>query len=158
MTLLSNSGNCKREQERRGLMNLKIKSFLAKNGERFSQLYESDDPWPLYYPTGSIVCSVRQSCTASTQKLYFEAVKRLLEWASKNKIDLEVRFHRHEFLQSHEIDRLARYLNTARRGESRKTISESKGNTYVSYAAEYLKWLANELISNAYLPEVRKQC
>ncbi len=50
-------------------MSLAIKSFIAKNGERFSQLYSSDDPWPLFYPTAFIVRSVRRSCTPSTQKV-----------------------------------------------------------------------------------------
>lgn len=136
-------------------MNLEIKSFIARNGERFSQLYKSDDPWPLFYPTAFVVRSVRQSCTPNTQKVYLDAIKRLLEWAAKNRIDLEFRFQRHEFLQPHEIDGMARYLNTARRGKPGETISESKGNTYVSYAAQYLKWLADELITDAYRPEVR---
>ena len=78
-------------------MSLAIKSFIAKNGERFSQLYSSDDPWPLFYPTAFIVRSVRQSCTPSTQKVYLDAIKRLLDWAANNKIDLEVHFQRHDF-------------------------------------------------------------
>lgn len=64
-------------------MSLEIKSFIAKNGERFSQLYSRDDPWPLFYPTAFIVRSVRQSCTASTQTVHLEAIKqsRLLDQA-----------------------------------------------------------------------------
>lgn len=136
-------------------MSLKIKSFIAKNGERFSQLYSNDDPWPLFYPTAFIVRSVRQSCTPSTQKVYLDAIKRLLEWAAKNKIDLEVHFQRHDFLRPHEIDSLARYINAARRGKQGDTISEGKGNTYVGYVAKYLNWLANEVITDPNRPEVQ---
>jgi integrase len=136
-------------------MSLEIKSFIAKNGERFSQLYSRDDPWPLFYPTAFTVRSIRQSCTASTQTVYLEAIKRLLEWAAKNTIDLEVCFQRHDFLRPHEIDSLARYINAARRGKQGDTISEGKGNTYVGYAAKYLSWLANEVITHPNRPEVQ---
>ena len=136
-------------------MSLEIKSFLAKNGERFSQLYASDDPWPLFYPTAFIVRSVRQSCTPGTQRVYLDAIKRLLEWEANDKIDLEVRFQRHDFLRPHEIDSLARHINAARRGKQGDTISEGKGNTYVGYAAKYLNWLANEVITDPNRPEVQ---
>ncbi|MYM39794.1 tyrosine-type recombinase/integrase [Duganella qianjiadongensis] len=136
-------------------MSFEIKSFIAKNGERFSQLYSSDDPWPLFYPTAFLVRSVRQSCTPSTQKVYLDAIKRLLEWAANNKIDLEVHFQRHVFLRPHEIDSLARHINAARRGKQGNTINEGKGNTYVGYVAKYLNWLANEVITDSNRPEVQ---
>lgn len=136
-------------------MSLEIKCFVAKNGERFSQLYSSDNPWPLFYPTAFIVRSVRQSCTPNTQKVYLEAIKRLLEWAAKHKIDLEVHFQRHDFLRPHEIDSLTRHINAARRGKQGDTISEGKGNTYVGYVAKYLNWLANDVITDPNRPEVQ---
>jgi integrase len=136
-------------------MSLRIKSFIAGNGERFSQLYSSQEPWPLFYPTAFISRSIRLSTTPNTQLVYLEAIKRLLEWINENNVDLETRFQRHEFLRPHEIDGLARHLNAARRAKPGHTISESKGNTYVSYAAQYLKWLADELITDANRPEVR---
>lgn len=136
-------------------MSFEIKSFIAKNGERFSQLYASDDPWPLFYPTAFIVRSIRQSCTPSTQRVYLDAIKRLLEWVANNKIDLEVHFQRHVFLQPHEIDSLARYINAARRGKQGYTIGEGKGNTYVGYVAKYLNWLANEVITDPNRPEAQ---
>lgn len=136
-------------------MSFEIKSFIAKNGERFSQLYSSEDPWPLFYPTAFVVRSVRQSCTPSTQKVYLDAIKRLLEWATKNNIDFEVHFQRHNFLRPQEIDSLARYINAARRGKQGDTISEGKGNTYIGYVAKYLNWLANDVITDPNRPEVQ---
>ena len=136
-------------------MSLKIRSLIAGDGERFSQLYLSQESWPLFYPTAFITRSIRLSTTHATQLVHLEAIKRALEWADQNNIDLEVRFQKHEFLQPHEIDSLTRSLNTARRGKPGKTIGESKGNTYVSYAARYLKWLAEELITDSYRSEVR---
>lgn len=137
-------------------MSLAIKSFIAKNGERFSQLYSRDDPWPLFYPTAFVVRSVRQSCTHSTQKVYLEAIKRLLEWSANNKFDLVVRFQRHDFLRPQELDSLARHINDARRGKQGDTISAGKGNTYVGYVAKYLNWLANEVITDPNRPEVQE--
>jgi integrase len=136
-------------------MSLKIKSFKAKNGERFSQLYSSAEPWPLFYPTAFIVRCIRLRTTHDTQKVYLEAIKRLCEWEAAKKIDLQVRFQRHEFLRPHEIDELARYLNAARRGKAGEAISASKGNTYVAYAGQYLHWLADEVITDTNSPEVR---
>jgi integrase len=136
-------------------MSFKIKSFIAQNGERFSQLYSGAEAFPLFYPTAFIARSVRLKTTHDTQKVYLEAIKRLCEWEAKNKFDLEVRFQRHEFLRPHEIDGLAQYLIAARRGKSGETISASKGNTYVAYAAQYLGWLANEVITDTNHPEVK---
>jgi integrase len=137
------------------VVRFKIKSFIAQNGERFSQLYSSAESFPLFYPTAFIVRSVRLRTTSDTQKVYLEAIKRLCEWEAEKKINLEVRFQRHEFLLPHEIDGLARYLNAARRGRSGETISTSKGNTYVAYAAQYLRWLANDVITDTNRPEVQ---
>lgn len=136
-------------------MSFKIKSFIAQNGERFSQLYSDEEVFPLFYPTAFIARSIRLKTTPETQKVYLEGIKRLSEWGLEKKIDLELRFQRHEFLLPHEIDGLARHLNSARRGKSGETISASKGNTYVAYAAQYLGWLANEVITDTNRPEVK---
>lgn len=137
-------------------MNWKVKSFKANNGERFSQLYSNVEPWPLFYPTAFILRSIRLKTTPNTQKDYLEAIKRLIEWEAQKKIDLEVRFQRHEFLLPHEIDDLARYLNTARSRKSGETISTGKGNTYVTYVGLYLQWLAEEVITDTHNREVRQ--
>jgi len=136
-------------------MSLKIKSYVARNGERFSQLYSSDEAFPLFYPTAFIARSIRPKTTPSTQLVYLDAIKRLCEWAVQKKIDLEIRFQRHEFLKPHEVDDLAHQLNASRRGKAGDTVSASKGNTYVTYAAEYLQWLADEVITDGNHPSVR---
>jgi integrase len=136
-------------------MNFKIKSFIAQNGERFSQLYSDEEAFPLFYPTAFIARSVRLKTTTETQKVYLEGIKRLCEWELENKINLECRFQRHKFLLPHEIDSLARHLNSARRGRPGETISAGKGNTYVAYVAQYLEWLAYEVITDTNHPEVK---
>ena len=70
--------------------------------------------------------------------------------------DFATAFQRREFLRPNQIDDLAKYLRSARRGKSGKTISSEKGNTYVSYVASYLKWLANEVITDCDTPEIRE--
>lgn len=137
-------------------MGLKIKSFIAKNGERFSQLYSTNEPFPLFYPTGFISRSIRLKTTHETQKDYLQAIKRLCEWEGQKKIDLTLRFQCHKFLQSQEIDELTQYLNAARRGKSGGTISTNKGNTYVSYITQYLQWLVDEVVTDTSSPEVRQ--
>lgn len=67
-------------------MSLKIKSFIAKSGERFCQLYSSSEPWPLFYPTAFILRTIRLKATHDTQKVYLEAIKRLCEWEAEKKL------------------------------------------------------------------------
>jgi len=144
-------------------MKFKIKSFVSLNGERFSLLWSSEAAFPLFYPTAFISRSKRLVTTHSTQLVYLDAIKRLLEWevqqshlwnADRN-IGFEARFQRLDFLRPHEIDHLARHLNAARRGKRGNTISAVKGNTYISYTARYLKWLADEVITDSNRPEIR---
>lgn len=93
------------------MANFQIRHFIsARGGQRFSQLYSSDEPWPLFYPTAFILRSIRLKTRPNTQKVYLEAIQRLCEWETKNNIDLEVRFQRCEFLRPHEIDGLVQYI------------------------------------------------
>lgn len=101
--------------------------------------------------------------THGTQLVYLDAIKRLLDWEGqrKDKWDaegkgsLEIRFQRRDFLRPHELDDLARYLSAARSGRPKETVSATKANTYISYAAQYLKWLADEVINDSNDPEIR---
>lgn len=144
-------------------MKFRIKSYLCSNGERFSLLWSSEEAFPLFYPTAFVSRSKRLVTTHSTQLVYLDAIKRLLEWEaqqrhrwdSEGKIGLEGRFQRHKFLQPHEIDDLARYLNAARRSKQGATIGAVKGNTFICYVAQYLKWIADEVITDSSRPEVR---
>ena len=136
-------------------MKFTVKSFIAGNGERFSQIYSDVEAFPLFYPTAFIARHVRLRTTSDTQKVYLEAIKRLCEWEVQNNINLAVRFQQQKFLLPHEIDGLVKHLNASRRGRAGQTISESKGNTYISYAAQYLTWLANDVITDANHFEVK---
>jgi integrase len=136
-------------------MPFRIKSFIASNGERFSQIYAIQEPgFPLFYPTAYLVRSLRLNATHETQKVHLEAIKRVCEWEAQNKIDLTVRFQHRKFLLPSEIDDLAGHLRAARTGKPGQTISVYKGNTFICYAADYLRWLANEVITDADNPAI----
>lgn len=130
-------------------MKYKIKHFITTDGERFSQLYDAvSGGFPLYYPTGYIARSVRSRCTHETQKVYLTAIKRVCEWDSQQKISVVTRFQCQEFLRQYEIDGLVRHLTASRRGGKGDVISITKANTYIAYAANYLRWLAEEVVTD----------
>ncbi len=136
-------------------MRYKIKSFIATNGERFSQLYdEAEAGFPEFYPTAFVSRSLRLKLTPATQKVYLEAIKRLYEWEAKNKVDIGQRLQKGDFFRAHEIDDLAKHLQRARRSIG-KNISTGKGNTYIRYTDEYLRWLADEVITDTNSPNIR---
>lgn len=129
-------------------MTFTIKHFTSSDGERFSQLYEKGgDGFPLYYPTAYIARSVRPSTTHATQLVYLEAIKRVCEWEKNREIVLATRFQRREFLKQPEIDCLVRRLTASRKSGHENVISRQKSNTYIVYAAKYLRWLAVESIT-----------
>ncbi len=127
----------------------KIKTFIAKNGERISQLYDTEKGgFPLYYPTAYIARSIRTNSTHETQKVHLEAIKRLYEWTIFQEIDLTKRFQQHSFLRLNEIDSLSNYLGAKRTGAKGQTISRSKHNIYINYSKNFLDWLAKEVITS----------
>jgi integrase len=137
-------------------MNYTMKTFIANNGERFSQLYETDEPGlPLFYPTAFIARSVRPSATHETQKVYLAVIKRICEWETTRNIDLAKCFHSRIFLSATQIDDLANYLRASKLGSQGSVISSPKYNTYVAYAAVYLRWLAQEVITDSNTRDIR---
>lgn len=117
------------------------------SGERVSQLYEQDDiGFPLFYPTAFVARTLRINTTHSTQKVYLAAIKRVLEWEHSQKTDLAFRLHCHNFLSASEVDNLAAYIRRNKSGNTNDIISPSKFNTYLGYAAEYIRWLSYEVI------------
>lgn len=138
-------------------MEYTIKTFITSSGERLSQLYKADEPdLPLFYPTAYIARAVRPSATHETQKVHLAAIRRVCEWESSRNIDLALSFHSRKFLTAAQVDDLANYLRASKLGGKGAVISSPKYNTYVTYTAGYLRWLAQELITDANTPEVRE--
>ncbi|WP_223542569.1 site-specific integrase [Pseudomonas sp. BF-RE-26] len=132
------------------------KTFIASDGERFSQIYEAEEPsFPLFYPTAFIARSIRTCTTHETQKVYLAAIKSVCEWESIRSIDLAMCFQSQKFLSAAQIDDIANYLRASKLGGKGSVISTPKYNTYVAYAATYLRWLAQEVITDANTHEVR---
>lgn len=137
-------------------MKYTIKTFIASNGERFSQLYEADEPgFPLFYPTAYILRSVRPSATHETQKVHLAVIKRICEWESSRNIDLAKNLQEVRFLSAVQIDDLANCLRASKLGGKGDVISSPKYNTYIAYAADYLRWLAQEVITDSNTPDIR---
>jgi integrase len=138
-------------------MNYTIKTFITGDGERFSQLYEADEPgFPLFYPTAFIARAIRSAATHETQKVYLAVIKRVCEWESSRSIDLAMHFHSRKFLSTAQIDDLANYLRARKQGGKREVIGSDKYNTYVAYAANYLRWLGQEVITDSNTPDVEE--
>jgi len=138
-------------------MGYTTKTFITSSGERLSQLYKANEPdLPLLYPTAFIARAVRPSATHETQKVYLAAIKRLCEWESSRETDLAIRFQSRKFLSAAQIDDLASYLRASKQGGKGSVIGTSKYNTYVTYVAGYLRWLAHEVIADANTSEIRE--
>lgn len=138
-------------------MNYTTKTFMTKDGERFSQLYEADMPgFPLFYPTAFIARAIRSATTHETQKVYLAAIKRICEWESSRNVDLAMSFHGRVFLSAAQIDDLANYLRARKLAAKGEVIGSVKYNTYVAYAAEYLHWLAQQVITDSNTLDVRE--
>jgi integrase len=137
-------------------MDYTIKTFIANDGERFSQLYEAGEPgFPLFYPTAYIARSIRPSTTHETQKVYLATIKRICEWEFSRNIDLATCFHSRKFLSAIQIDDLSDFLRASKLGSKGSVISSPKYNTYVAYAAGYIRWLAQEVITDSNTRNVR---
>lgn len=133
-----------------------IKTFKANDGERFSLIFEANEPgFPLFYPTAFIARTIRHSTTHETQKVYLAAIKRVCEWESSKKIDLAMLFHGRKFLSTSQIDDLANYLRARKLGVKGEVIGSPKYNTYIAYAAQYIHWLAQEVIGDWNTVETR---
>lgn len=137
-------------------MGYRIKSFIGSEGERFSQLYDDTEAgFPAFYPTAFVCRSLRLKVVHATQQVYLEAIKRFYEWAACNNLDITVRLQKADFLRAHEIDSLAKHLQSARRSRGKENISTGKANTYIAYTVEYLRWLAEEVITDSNVPHIR---
>ncbi|MFT6301130.1 MAG: integrase [Granulosicoccus sp.] len=136
-------------------MSYTIRSFIASDGERLSQLYDAQvGGFPLYYPTAYISRSVRPSATHNTQKVHLEALKRVCEWESNQDFVIAIRLQKQEFLNNQEIESLTRHIGKRRKGNDGEVIGRDKYNTYVAYAADYISWLANEVITETNISSV----
>lgn len=98
---------------------------------------------------------MRPSATHETQKVHLAVIKRICEWESTTGIDLAMNFQAVKFLSAAEIEDLASHLRARKLGDKGSVISSPKYNTYVAYCADYLRWLAQEVITESNTPNIR---
>jgi integrase len=136
-------------------MKLKIKNFIAQNGERFSQLYDIeniDNGFPMFYPTAYTTRQLRMGIMHSTQKDSLRAIKKLYNWTYKEKLDLYKTFTTRKFLKPHQIASLSQFLSVSDKDGS--AISGLKYNSYIGAVANYIRWYAAEIITDSNAPDI----
>lgn len=136
-------------------MKLVIKNFIAQNGERFSQLYDTentDNGFPMFYPTAYATRQLRMGMMHNTQRDSLRAIKKLYNWADKEKLDLYKTFITKKFLKPHQIASLSQFLSISDKDGS--TISGLKYNSYLGAVSNYIRWYASEIITDSNAPEI----
>lgn len=137
-------------------MSLKVKSFIAKNGERFTQIYDTDFPgFPLFHPTLYCALELRNGIKHKTQKTRMYVIKKIIEWSRGMQIVIDTRFERLHFLTKAECRSLVNYLALKKNSKNGDTICNSKINEAILVAAKYLHWLAY-VICGVYLSDSTK--
>ncbi len=133
-------------------MKLRIKHYIAQNGERFSQLYDAEKGgFPLFYPTAYVTRQLLGQMHG-TQLEQLRAIKKLYDWADHDALDVHQALLSRSFLRPHQIASLAFHLRLKEQGGS--TISRPRYNNALSVVADYLAWYAAEIITDSNAPDV----
>lgn len=127
-----------------------LHTYIAPDGEHYSQLCRAGERFPLFYPTAYCSRSLRQRYTHSTQKEHLASIKKLYEWAEINEIDLQYRIVKYTFFTPHEYDSLINFISKKKSSIKKDCISKSKINSCIASIARYMKWLSNEINKNAH--------
>lgn len=139
---------------------------ILSDGERYPFLLDRRG-MPLWYPTLFATTQCRNaSRSPNTTRAALSAIRLTLYWADENGIDLPYRFGQRDFLNIIEVESLARSLKSLRAEDgagdeklrsrsgkmssarampsSKRQMGISRGETYtrITYAAIYLRWLA----------------
>jgi len=138
-------------------MPLKLRNFIAQNGERFSQLYELDSTgFPLFYPTVYSSRNLRTGYAHNTQKEHLLAIKKLYEWAETylplntgKPIDIHERLVTQKFFTTYEIDALVSFVSKKRHAPGGEALAGAKINNQLTVIARYLSWYADEVITDS---------
>ena len=143
-------------------MIFKIKHYIAKSGERFSLLHRLPfTGFPLFYPTAYCSRKLRNKCEHNTQIDYLHAIKGLYEWEEYTKddpdlnpIDIHQRLLSKKFFKPYELDHLVDFLARKKSSKTGEMIVGLKVNSKLNIVANYLKWYAEEVITDANQPIV----
>lgn len=132
----------------------KVKSFIAPDGEHFSQLYVEGEGFPLFYPTAYCSRSLRPRHTHATQKEHLFAIKKLYEWANTHNIDLHMRLESRTFFSAQELDSLLNNISVKKNARNGEAIVGTKVNACLAAISSFLVWHADEVITDSNRTEV----
>jgi integrase len=136
-------------------MALRIKDYKSKDGSRFSLLIDTEDGGlPLYYPTAYTSMQL-SSLSANTQRVSLYCLKRVYDWASERKIDLDHRFATKKLLTVPEVESLVQALRTNAKEDDGTSIKGAKSNYYLDIVGNYFGWLFGHWITDSNAEENR---
>ena len=136
-------------------MELSARRIKSSNGERFIVLVD-EGGMPLFYPALYVTVHMRgRSLAVNTIQNALNALKAMYAWQSYYSIDVESRFLRGELLQSHEVHSLRDFMQKPLTDENDvvsisrrpKTVSTTNQYARMSVIADYLGFLADQLLS-----------
>lgn len=124
-------------------MTYKLKNFIAKNGERFTQIYDADNlGFPVFHPTLYCALELRNNITHKTQKGRMHIIKKILTWGQNMNIPLDSRFEKQQFFSMAECRSLVNFLAIKRNSTNGETICNTKFNDAIITSSKYIVWLA----------------
>ncbi|RZI54576.1 MAG: site-specific integrase, partial [Pseudomonas sp.] len=138
-------------------MELSARRIKSSNGERFIVLVD-EGGMPLFYPALYVTVHMRgRSLAVNTIQNTLNALKAMYAWQSYYNTDVESRFSRGELLQSHEVHSLRDFMqkpltdgndgNVVSISRRPKTVSTTNQYARMSVIADYLGFLADQLLS-----------
>lgn len=138
-------------------MELSARRIKSSNGERFIVLVD-EGGMPLFYPSLYVTVHMRgRSLAVNTIQNALNALKAMYAWQGYYSIDVESRFSRGELLQGHEIHSLRDFMQKPLAAENDgnvvsisrrpKTVSTTNQYARMSVIADYLGFLADQLLS-----------
>jgi integrase len=138
-------------------MTFPIRSYIAKNGERFPLLFSSGaQGMPLFYPSAFVSRSLRTHFTHETQRAALDAIRRLCQWERDRGISLEERIFAGKLMIASDADSLAEHVRSSRQGKKDEVICANKFNSHWFFICRYIAWLTDELLPNPNDADVRK--
>ncbi|WP_339478158.1 site-specific integrase [Pseudomonas sp. RL_5y_Pfl2_69] len=138
-------------------MTFPIRSYVGRNGERFSLLFSPDAPGiPLFYASAFLSRSLRVHGTHQTQVTALDAIRRLSQWERDRRISIEDRLLAGKLMVASDVDSLAAHVRTRRNGKKGEVICANKFNSHWVFICKYIAWLTDELLPNPNDIEVRE--
>ncbi len=146
--------------------NILTKNFIFKSGERYCQLVDKNKGLPLYHPNLFVTTQIRnRSMSHSAMTSALGGITVLLSFMTERGDDIENRFRKNEFFETHELDALRDYCQikfkvrtTSHDINNVFTLIELQGTDekvgsqtiYIRLTVikNYIKWLAGEISGN----------